>query len=529
MENNLIKPMSDEFKEYLRDESRTTGNAESISFPRNEQDVITILQELYPQGKAITVQGARTGLAAAAVPKVGHVMNLSRMNAVTGMRRDKLGQFFLTMQPGTILSQLRKMIEGKKFNIFNWSGESKKAYAEFCEAPEQFFSPDPTESSATIGGMVACNASGARSYLYGSIRSHISALRIALCSGQTLAIRRGELFAQGRELKLTTEQGHSFIVSLPSYQMPKTKNASGYYIEDNMDAIDLFIGSDGTLGVITEIEAQLLPLPQVIWGVSCFFEREADSVEFVIALREQLGHVASMEFFDGDALAVLRNQKEQNTAFSQLPVVDTRMHTAIYIELHCENEQEAVSHLREIGSLMNKAGASEKDTWVARNAADRDRLLFFRHAVPESVNMLIDQRKKTDPIITKLGTDMAVPDQYLRHIMAMYHHMLAERNLQSAIWGHIGDNHLHVNILPRNAQDYNKGKELYAEWALEATRLGGAVSAEHGVGKLKANFLAVMYGEEHIAEMAALKAIFDPKGLLGTGNLFIPQKGGEQI
>lgn len=529
MENNLIKPMSNEFREYLRDESRTTGNAESISFPRNEQDVVTLLQELYPQGKAITVQGARTGLAAAAVPQGGHVLNLSRMDAVTGMRRNKDGQFLLTMQPGTILSRLRKMIEGKKFDSSQWSEHSKQAYAEFCQAPEHFFSPDPTESSATIGGMAACNASGARSYLYGSIRRHISALRIALCSGHTVAVRRGEVFAEGRQLKLKTEQGCNLTVKLPSYQMPKTKNASGYYIEDNMDALDLFIGSDGTLGVITEIEVQLLPLPQVIWGVSCFFEQEADSLNFVINLREQLDQVASIEFFDGNALAVLRTQKEQNTAFSQLPVVAPHMNTAIYIELHCENEEEAVRHLFDIGALMNKAGASERDTWVAQNAADRDRLLFFRHAVPESVNMLIDQRKKTDPVITKLGTDMAVPDQYLHQIMSMYHNMLAERGLQSAIWGHIGDNHLHVNILPRNAQDYKKGKELYAEWALEATRLGGAVSAEHGVGKLKANYLAVMYGEDHIAEMAALKAVFDPKGLLGTGNLFIPRKGGEQL
>lgn len=529
MENSLIKSMNNEFNEYLRDESRTSGDAESISFPKSEQDVIAILKELYIKRIPITVQGARTGLAAGAVPNGGHMMNLSRMDSITAMRCDENGYFFLTLQPGIVLSQLRKQVEGRKFDISKWSEESKKVFVKFCKAPEQFFTPDPTESSATIGGMVACNASGARSYLYGPTRDHITALRVVLYNGQTLAIRRGEVFADGRTLNLTTEQGDSFTVELPTYQMPKTKNASGYYIEDNMDAIDLFIGSDGTLGIVTEIEVKLLPLPHIIWGVSCFFQHEQDSIEFVIALRDQLKNVASIEFFDGDALTILRHQKEQNPAFSQLPTVEERMNASIYIEIHCKDEKEAIEALTKIGHLMNESGGCEKDTWVARNDADRNQLLFFRHAVPESVNMLIDQRKKEDPIITKLGTDMSVPNEHLHYIMQMYHRMLNGQDLQSAIWGHIGDNHLHVNILPRNAEDYKKGKELYARWATEVTELGGAVSAEHGVGKLKANFLRVMYGENHINEMATLKAIFDPEALLGAGNMFIPHKEGECI
>ncbi len=529
MENSLIKPMSNEFIEYLRDESRTIGQAESISFPKNEEEVIAILKDLYLKEVSITIQGARTGLSAGAVPRGGHIMNLSRMDAITAMRCDEKGTFFITLQPGVVLSQLRKQIENKKFDISQWSDESKKAFVKFSNAPEQFFSPDPTESSATIGGMVSCNASGARSYLYGPTRNYITALRVVLYNGQILTIRKGEVFAKGHTLDLTTEQGNSFTVQLPTYQMPKTKNASGYYIEDNMDAIDLFIGSDGTLGVVTEIEVKLLPLPHIIWGVSCFFEREKDSIEFVIAIREQLKCIASIEFFDGDALTILRHQKEQKPAFSQLPAVEERMNSAIYIEIHCKEEETAMETLIKIGQLMNESGGSEKDTWVARNEADRNQLMFFRHAIPESVNMLIDQRKKKDPIITKLGTDMSVPDQHLRYTMEMYHSMIQEKGLQSAIWGHIGNNHLHVNILPRNKEDYKKGKELYVQWASEVTRLGGAVSAEHGVGKMKANFLTVMYGQNHVDEMVALKRTFDPKALFGAGNMFDPRKEGACI
>jgi D-lactate dehydrogenase (cytochrome) len=528
MNHHLIKPMNEEYREYLRDESRTIGHASSISFPKSEGEVAQILTALYTKGIPVTIQGARTGLAAGAVPHEGHIMNLSRLDRVTGMRQDQQGDYYMTMESGAILSQLRKKIESKRFELADWDESSKRAFEAFSEDKNYFFSPDPTESSATIGGMVACNASGARSYLYGPTRNHISALRIVMYDGQILALRRGEVFSSNRTLALTTESGKRVEVALPTYQMPNTKNASGYFIEDDMDAIDLFIGSDGTLGIVTEVEVKLLPLPDTIWGISCFFEEEIQALDFVETVRSNMASVASMEYFDGDALNILRHQKENNPGFAKLQPIPQCANTTIYLELHCQDDAAAIAGLTEIGLHMKASGGCEKNTWVARNDADRDSLYFFRHAVPESVNMVIDHRKKENPMITKLGTDMSVPNQHLKHIVKMYHTMLAERGLQSAIWGHIGENHLHVNILPRDDQDYLKGKALYDEWAQEVTRLGGAVSAEHGVGKLKAKYLGVMYGPDYIREMATLKYQFDPKGLLGAGNMFEPIQGDDR-
>jgi D-lactate dehydrogenase (cytochrome) len=134
--------------------------------------------------------------------------------------------------------------------------------------------------------------------------------------------------------------------------------------------------------------------------------------------------------------------------------------------------------------------------------------------------MLIDKRRKDNPTITKLGTDMAVENKDLRYIFNMYKEDLKKQNLEYAIWGHIGDNHLHVNILPRDLKDYEKGKKLYNSWAKKVSELGGAVSAEHGVGKIKTEFLEIMYGEEYIKEMINLKKIFDPEELLSVGNMF---------
>lgn len=521
--NPLIKPMNQEFADYLRDESRTTGQAESISFPKTPEEVMNILKTLAGTGVSVTVQGGRTGLAAAAVPQEGHIMNLTRMNQVTGLRRDEAGRFYVRTQPGVVLSQLRKMLESRKFpseQVEAWDDQSKAVLTELARAPEQFFSPDPTESSATIGGMIACNASGARSYLYGPVRPYITMLKIALINGDTLTVVRGRQRLHGRRLQLTTDSGRQICCDLPTYVMPKTKNASGYYIEDDMDVIDIFIGSDGTLGVIYEAELALLPLPQIIWGVSCFFANEDQAVHMVEAVRQELQQIAAIEFFDRDALAILRRQREESTAFSGLPLVPPGMDSAIYLEIHDEKEEDAYQRLFAIGRLMESVGGDRQHSWVARTAADRDRLVFFRHAVPESVNMLIDQRKKSEPTITKLGTDMSVPDKDLQRIMTMYRHMLAERGLESAIWGHIGNNHLHVNILPRSAADQAAGKELYKEWATQVSAMGGAVSAEHGVGKLKAPFLEIMYGSAHLAEMARLKKAFDPDFRLGRDNLF---------
>lgn len=527
MVNRLIKPMSDEFAEYLKDESRTIGKADSISFPKDEDEIIQLIQILYPKEIPITIQGARTGLAAGAVPNGGHIMNISRMDKAIGMRKNENGIFHVTVQPGMILSNLRESISGRKFNTECWTEESKKTFSEFCNSEEQFFSPDPTEASATIGGMVACNASGSRSYLYGPTRNHVTRLKLVLYNGETISINRGENLSEGRVLNLVTDSGTSMKIDLPTYQMPKTKNASGYFIEDNMDAIDLFIGSDGTLGIVTEIELQLLPLPEYIWGVSCFFENMDNSVDFIEIIRRKLGNIAAMEFFDGNALEILRRQKCENQGFSRLPDVEENKKAAIYLELHCNNENEAITGLRTISTSMNESGGCSSDTWVAQNNSDRDRLIFFRHAVPESVNMLIDTRKKKIPSITKLGTDMSVPDEKLAYITKTYTDMLEESGLQSAIWGHIGDNHLHVNLLPNNDDDYAKGKELYGKWAKIVTELGGAVSAEHGVGKIKSEFLTVMYGEKHIREMAEMKRIFDPKALIGAGNMFTPLKRGD--
>jgi D-lactate dehydrogenase (cytochrome) len=139
------------------------------------------------------------------------------------------------------------------------------------------------------------------------------------------------------------------------------------------------------------------------------------------------------------------------------------------------------------------------------------------------VNLYVAGLKKEIPEITKLGTDMSVPDERLAEVYDLYGSGLAREGLDSVIFGHIGNNHLHVNILPKTQDEYERGKALYADWASRVVAMGGSVSAEHGIGKIKVQLLKEMYGDAGIEEMRRLKELFDPDYILGRGNLFEPR------
>ncbi|MGI5970407.1 MAG: FAD-binding oxidoreductase [Oscillospiraceae bacterium] len=513
----LMRPFTDEFAEYLRDESRSAGEAESISFPRTEAEVIEIMRQT-AAGIPVTIQGGRTGLTAASVPRGGHILNLSRMDKFTGARYDEEEDaFFLRCQSGVMLSRLRRALREKDFDTALWDEKSIKALGRM-KPGEWFFSPDPTETSATIGGMAACNASGARTFLFGPTRNYIEELRIVLYDGDTLRLRRGERFAEDGYFSITTDSGRIIEGQLPLYPMPEVKSAAGYYIKPNMDLIDLFIGSEGTLGIITGLEIRLLREPEEINCITAFFRNEKTALDYVYALRGLSFRPAAIEYFNGDALNLLERQRVNNPAFAAIEPIADDFKGAVYCEFHSE------APLEDLCDIIESLGASPDDTWFARTEADMEKLRFFRHAVPESVNMLIDVRRRADPGITKLGTDMSVPDSELYWVMDMYNSDLQEAGLESVIFGHIGNNHLHVNILPRDLAEYRAGKQLYAKWAREIVRRGGSVSAEHGIGKLKTDFMTIMCGIEAVGRMRRFKSLFDPPGILSPGNIFAPEE-----
>ncbi|NOY08192.1 MAG: FAD-binding oxidoreductase [Spirochaetes bacterium] len=528
-ENKLnIYKIRPDYSDYLKDESRLAGNAETISFPRCEEDVREILAALYKKHIPVTVQGGRTGITGGSVPLEGHILNLSRMNKILGIglsvNKDK---YILKVQPGVLLEGINNVIGTGSTDTDNWDRESLNEWKIFVSGRKKnayFFPPDPTETTASIGGMAANNASGSRSFLYGSVRNHICGLKVVFADGSGVYVKRGIHRAGGLDFTLKTDSGTVLSGRLPEYAMPEIKNAAGLFVKKDMDIIDLFIGSEGTLGVITEVEILLSPLPRVVWGLMIFLPDDDNAVELAGCFRDAsalklLSKPAAIEYFDRCSINFLKQQKFLNPAFARLPDIRPVDVCALYVEFHVNTEGEMEQAAVNTMEMAEKAGGDGNEIWAACNPGEIERLKCFRHAVPEAVNMVIDRRRKKFPEITKLGTDMAVPDDKLKAVMEMYNNDLENSGLEFVKFGHIGNNHIHINILPKNMNDYNKGKELYRKWAAKAVAMGGTVSAEHGIGKLKVELLKIMYGRKGLKQMHNLKKIFDPYELLNRGNI----------
>ena len=492
--------MSESFQpahaDYLRDESRRVGRADRIAFPRAEADVRAALAEARAAHEPVTTQGARTGVAAGAVPEGGLVLNLSHMDRI------QVAGETLVVQPGATLAAIRAAVP-----------------------PHLYFAPDPTETSASIGGMISCNSSGALSFLHGPTRNHVLGLRVALASGEVLDLRRGRDRAQGLRFALGAVAGE-----LPPLRRPAVKNAAGYFVDPDMDLVDLFIGAEGTLGVVTEAVLRLLPAPGAVWGLMAFLPSTAAVVGFVNDLRtkqrSEVGgqrsgaDLAALEYFDARALAFLRERADE-LASKDIPVPNIPDGAAcVYAEWHAPDAAAAEAAVLAAAERLPEFGADPDACVLADNPHDLEKLKLFRHAVPELVNSAIDDRRKIHPGLVKLGTDMSVPDARLADVFALYEKDLAASGLEHLIFGHVGANHLHVNVLPRHPADYAAGRALYARWAAQVIAWGGSISAEHGIGKLKRDLFRQMAGDAALAQMRALKKLFDPAGLLNPDTLF---------
>ena len=355
-------------------------------------------------------------------------------------------------------------------------------------AAHQFYPPDPTETAAAIGGTIATNASGSRSFRYGDTRRHVLALRVVLMDGSIREFQRGE----------------PVDFDVPAIRLPRTtKHSAGYRLSPGMDWVDLFIGSEGTLGVVTGAELKLLPAPGELLAGVIFFESDEQALDAVDTWRPLPG-LRMLEYFDRDSLTLLR---------SRYPEIPAGAGAALLIE------QEPQSPLEDEAGMwvdrLDVAQALTDASWFATTANDRERFRRFRHALPEIVNDTVRRNG-----FLKLGSDYAVPLEQNRAMLACYRARLdREFAAQSVVFGHIGDAHVHVNILPQSQDQFGRGAELMLDFAREAVALGGTVGAEHGLGKRKARLLGIQYSDAEIAAMRAVKRRLDPQWLLGRGTL----------
>jgi len=516
-----------QYEAHLRDESRLTGQARCLAFPRTAAEVAELLRFAAAEKLNVTVSAARTGITAGAVPVGGLLISLERMNRICGLRRTGSGEFRVRCEAGVILADLQKAVRLGRFpDSASWDDESRRVLAQMQHG-RHLYPPDPTETSASIGGTVACNASGAHTFAHGPTRNFVTWLEIVLADGSRLEVPRGQFAADSAgRFRLERADGSTATVTIPTYRQPQTKNAAGYFTAPGMDLLDLFIGAEATLGIITQVELRLIPAPETSCAVVTFWPDDRQAIEFTLAVRAQRQELGleAIEYFDPLALNLLRAHRHELGAASGIPeCLPAAAASAIYLDLGTSASRLRPA-LETLAAAVRKCGGDPELCWSALEKEERERLRLFRHALPEIVNSRIGAIRQRHPTVTKLGTDMAVPDAYLEHILAFYRARLDPAGLDYVIFGHIGDNHLHVNILPRNPEEYAAGKKLYAEFAAEVVRCGGSPAAEHGIGRLKTGFLALLYGADGVAQMRTLKAAFDPDFRLAPGVWFEQEK-----
>lgn len=473
MEKQLILPIEERYQEYLTDESRLQGNALSISFPATEEEVVQVVKELAASQTGITIQSGKTGIVGGAVPMGGHVMNLSRLCACKEIEERPDGKILVTVETGLLLMDLNQEI-GKRFR-----------------SQRLFWPPQPTETSAAIGGILACAAQGINACYYGDTRKYVEKIRMVLADGNVVEIKRDAHFIQVGD--------------------------------DRIDELDFILGGEGIYGVITEAVLRLLPKPEEIWGISFFFESDEAAGEFASRLKQipktAGAHIEAAEYLDRETLDLIEKRKHTMTKIKDLPAVGQHLAAMIYLEL--AGSDAGIEELAEIlMELAAEVGSDPDCAWAVSGESEIEKMRAFRHAAAETVNLMIEELRRNEPRITKLSTDISLLKQELGDALNYYRTDISSNGLSGCIFGHILGTHLHVNILPGNYEDYQNGKEVIKKWSVQAALAGEQIAVEHGLGKLKSHLNCQALSKAKIEAIKELKQKYDPFYCWNNGNIF---------
>jgi D-lactate dehydrogenase (cytochrome) len=503
------KSIIEKYADSLVDESRMEpGLPDRIYFPKTTLEVVSAIREIQKRERRVTIGGARTGIVGGAVATESNsLLSLENITFKPRLNYNKsTNRWTIRVGAGTRLKELHNYLK-------------KKNYISSIEPPSNLFYPvDPTELSASIGGNVSTNASGARTLHYGPTRNWVEALTIVLADSRVLNIRRGEKYVKEKHFFLQMPDMSLTEILIPNITIPSTKHVAGYYLNENMDIIDLFIGSEGTLGIITEVELRTcFPYKNNLYIL--VFLPQCNYLSLVQDIKKSnLVNLLALEYMDKRSVKLLSEYREKQGK-SDIPFIPDKTEGILYIELGFDKENKNIL-LDELSKLLVDNNISIDSTWVASTQAEFNKMKKLRHALPERINSIIAERKARLPNITKVATDMAVPNNALEKIIKLYESTLNLKNIEYYMFGHIGNNHLHVNIIPDSIQEIEKARELYKMFAQKVVELKGSVAAEHGIGKLKKDFLKIQFPKISLEKMKLLKHQFDPNNILNPGVLF---------
>ncbi|HYC49709.1 MAG TPA: FAD-binding oxidoreductase [Gemmatimonadaceae bacterium] len=426
---------------YSADVSGLVMIPDAVARPRTAAQVLEVLTSAAANDTPVTPAGSQTSTTGASIADRGILLSMRAMDRVIDI---DVATRRAIVEPGVLLGDLNRVAAEHGL----------------------LFAPDPTSlDDVTVGGAVACNASGARSLLYGPTRPHVQALDVALMSGALLQVRRSGL----------------------------DKNTAGYAFAQ--EPVDWFVGSEGSLGVITRAELSLVPLPPSVVGLAFPCADEATALSLVIAIRESPLRPRCIEYFDPVALDVALQ----------------RSGALVYVEDATGMPLDAWLELAE------RFGAAQDIEVFEGDAALRE-ARRFRHAVPATMNERGAARRSAGG--RKVSTDWAVPYRRLPEAIAHARRLVDAAGLdQPAIYGHAGNGHPHENFIAADADELHRVEQVVEETLRYVLSIGGTVSAEHGIGKIKRRWLPLQASLTQLGVMRAVKRELDPRDLLAPGNI----------
>ena len=414
---------------------RYAGSAALVVRPADTGEVAVVMGVCAEAGAPVVPQGGNTGLVGAGVPRGGEVVvSLTRLDDI-GEIDTALGQ--VTVGAGATLAAL--------------------------QAAARTADEDPTldfgaRDSCTIGGVVACDAGGARALRYGSARAHVAGLEAVLPDGSVVSRLAG-----------------------------LSKDNAGY------DLPSLLIGSEGTLGIITRVRWRLSPLLPVRVAALVPVSGADEAGRLLTALRAHAPSLESCDFFLDDGLQlVLDHQRRESPIRARAP---------FYVLAECAARSDPTE---ELADALAHAGV--EDALVADDTASRERLWSLREGHADAINAAGVPHK------LDVGVPLSELDRFLREVRQL------AASARVILFGHLGDGNVHVNVLGPDPED-TRVDDAVLELTLEC---GGTISAEHGIGVSKARWLERARGRGEVDAMRRIKRALDPQGLLNPGAVLPP-------
>ncbi|HSX33672.1 MAG TPA: FAD-binding oxidoreductase [Candidatus Saccharimonadales bacterium] len=499
----MISP--DARRYFATDGSILTVTPSVIVYPRGESDVRKAARftwQLAERGRVVpmTARGAGTDQGGAAIGSGIILAFTAHMHRILELD-DKSG--VVVVEPGVNYGKLQQTLQ----------------------THDRFLPPYPASFEySTIGGAVANNASGEKSIKYGPTRNYVRSLRVVLANGEVIETSRLKKADLNKKLGLATFEGEVYRAVdalceesqelLDKVRLGVTKNAAGYALSEvkradgSLDLTPLFVGAQGTLGIITEVALETEAYnPNTTLLVAQFDDLEKLQAT-ILELRALPELPSAMEMVDEQLLTLvdkINPNQLKDLVSKPLPKA------ILLVEYDAANDRAQKKQVKKAGKILDKYAVR---VVVEADPFKQEELWKIRHA---SATLLAhsDNNTKALPIIE----DGVVPPERFREYLEGVYQLFARHHLQPAIWGHAGDGNLHLQPFLDIAQvgDRQKAFRLMDEYYSLVISLGGSTSGEHGDGRLRAPYLEKLYGPELYAVFAKLKQVFDPYGTLNPG------------